>query len=103
MLKGEKMSDPQEMSQEQVVQLSSQVNELNQKIDKLNAKLEKSEATNSTILEQQKQMLNATNNSRSQEIMRQTVSNPTGLIAKEATNYIIRTLEKIKSLRLSSG
>lgn len=88
------MSDPKEMSKEQMEQLSTQVDDLNKKIDKLNAKLEKSETTNTTILEQQKQMLEATNNTRSQEIMRQTVSNPTGLIAKEAAGYIVRALEK---------
>ena len=77
-----------------VAQLSSQVDELNKKIDTLNAKLDKSQAKTEALMDQQKAVLDNTNAVKSQEIVRQTVSNPTGFIAKEIVNYIVKSLEK---------
>jgi outer membrane murein-binding lipoprotein Lpp len=81
-------------SNAQIDQLSGQVDELNRKIDVLNSKLEKSETTSAALLAQQQSILDATNTARSQEVLRQTVSNPTGFIGKEVVNYIIKALEK---------
>jgi hypothetical protein len=83
-----------ETSKQDNAKLSAQVEELNKKIDALNSKLENTEANSAAILAQSQASLAAANAAKSQEIMRQTVSNPTGFIAKEAVQYVIKCLEK---------
>jgi hypothetical protein len=78
----------------QLNNLSKQVEELNAKVTSINNKLEKNADDTAALLAQTKAVLNTTNATRSQEIMRQTIASPTGLIAKEATNYILKALQK---------
>jgi len=81
-------------SKEEVSELSSRVDELNAKLDKLNDKLDKNQANTDAIIAQQTAVLANTNTVKSQEIVRQTVSDPTGFIAKEIVNFVLKTLEK---------
>jgi hypothetical protein len=87
------MPEPQPNS-EQIASLSKQVEDLNAKVSSMNDKMEKNANDTAALLTQTKAVLNVTNTTRSQEIMRQTISSPTGLIAKEATNYILKALQK---------
>ena len=79
--------------------LNSQIEELNKKIDSLNTKLEKNEAASAQLMKQSQTMLAATSVARAQEIMRQTVSNPSSFIAVEATNFIVKYLQKHQTTR----
>jgi hypothetical protein len=86
------MSETQ--TNDQLNSLSKQVEDLNQKVDSLNAKMEKNAADSAALIAQTQTLVNTTNANKSAEIMRQTVASPTGIIAKEASNYVIKTLEK---------
>ena len=79
--------------------LNSQIEELNKKIDSLNTKLDKSEATSAQLLKQSRDMVETTGAVKAQEIMRQTVSNPSGFIAIEATNFIVKYIQKHQTTR----
>jgi hypothetical protein len=79
---------------EQIAALSNQVENLNHKIDELDNKMAKNADDTAALLAQTKAVLTTTNATRSQEIMRQTIASPTGLIAKEATNYVLKALQK---------
>jgi hypothetical protein len=79
--------------------LNSQIEELNKKLDSLNTKLEKNEADSAQLMQQSQTMLAATSAARAQEIMRQTVSNPSSFIAVEATNFIIQYLQKYQTTK----
>jgi hypothetical protein len=83
--------------------LNSQIEDLNKKIDSLSAKLDKSEATSAQLLKQSQAMVETTGAVKAQEIMRQTVSNPSGFIAIEATNFIVKYLEKHQTTRFRAN
>lgn len=90
-------------SQGDVDKLKSQIEELNNKIDSLNTKLDKNEATSAQLLEQSQTMVETTGSAKAQEIMRQTVSNPSSFIAIEATNFIVKYLEKHQTTRFRTN
>ena len=79
--------------------LNAQMEELNKKIDVLVTKLNKSEATSEQLLKQSQNMVEATGTVKAQEILRQTVSNPSGFIAIEATNFIVKYIQKHQTTR----
>ena len=90
-------------SPEDVTKLKSQIEELNNKIDSLNSKLDKNEATSAQLLKQSQAMVETTGAVKAQEIMRQTVSNPSSFIAVEATNFIVKYLEKHQTTRFRTN
>jgi hypothetical protein len=83
-----------ESSAQENARLAAQVDELNKKLDALNTKLDKTQANSDALMAQSQQTLAAANAAKSQEIMRQTVANPTGFIAKEVVQFVIKSLEK---------
>lgn len=80
-------------SPEDTSHLSAQMEELNKKLDNLNAKMERDAAADAAIMEQQKVLIANSNAAKSQEIMRQTIASPTGFVAKEIVNYVVKSLE----------
>ena len=80
-------------------QLSSQITELNKKIDSLNDKLDKNQASTEQLMKQSKTMVDTTGSVKAQEILRQTVSNPSGFIAIEATNFIVKYIQVHQTTR----
>ena len=96
------MTQPQpQPTNDQLNSLSKQVEDLNQKMDTMNAKMEKNASDSAALVAQTQTLVNATNANKSLEIMRQTVASPTGIIAKEASNYVIKTLEKNQKSKTS--
>ncbi len=80
-------------------QLSSQITELNKKIDSLNDKIDKNQASTEQLMKQSKTMVDTTGSVKAQEILRQTVSNPSGFIAIEATNFIVKYIQVHQTTR----
>jgi hypothetical protein len=79
---------------EEIAALTKQVDDLNTKVTTINDKLDKNAEDTAALLIQTRAVLTASNATRSQDIMRQTIASPTGLIAKEATTYILKALQK---------
>ncbi|MGP8079968.1 MAG: putative Ig domain-containing protein [Dehalococcoidales bacterium] len=84
-------------------QLSAQITELNKKIDSLNDKLDKNEASTAQLMKQSQTMVDTTGSAKAQEILRQTVSNPSGFIAIEATNFIVKYIQKNETTRFRAS
>jgi hypothetical protein len=80
-------------------QLNSQITELNKKIDSLNDKIDKNQASTEQLMKQSKTMVDTTGSVKAQEILRQTVSNPSGFIAIEATNFIVKYIQVHQTTR----
>jgi hypothetical protein len=80
-------------------QLNSQITELNKKIDALNDKLDKNQAATEQLMKQSKTVVDTTGSVKAQEILRQTVSNPSGFIAIEATNFIVKYIQVHQTTR----
>jgi len=80
-------------------QLNSQITELNKKIDALNDKLDKNQAATEQLMKQSKMVVDTTGSVKAQEILRQTVSNPSGFIAIEATNFIVKYIQVHQTTR----
>jgi hypothetical protein len=84
-------------------QLSSQIKDLNNKIDSLNDKLDKNQASTEQLMKQSKTMVDTTGSVKAQEILRQTVSNPSGFIAIEATNFIVKYIQVHQTTRFRAS
>ena len=84
-------------------QLSAQITALNQKIDSLNDKLDKNQASTAQLMKQSQTMVDTTGSAKAQEILRQTVSNPSGFIAIEATNFIVKYIQKNQTTRFRTN
>ncbi len=84
-------------------QLNSQITELNKKIDALNDKLDKNQASTEQLMKQSKTMVDTTGSVKAQEILRQTVSNPSGFIAIEATNFIVKYIQVHQTTRFRAS
>jgi Putative Ig domain len=84
-------------------QLNAQITALNQKIDALNDKLDKNQATTAQLMKQSQTMVDTTGSAKAQEILRQTVSNPSGFIAIEATNFIVKYIQKNQTTRFRTN
>ena len=84
-------------------QLNDQITELNKKIDSLNDKLDKNQASTEQLMKQSKTMVDTTGSVKAQEILRQTVSNPSGFIAIEATNFIVKYIQVHQTTRFRAS
>ncbi|MGB7724184.1 MAG: hypothetical protein WBL37_01210, partial [Dehalococcoidales bacterium] len=84
-------------------QLSDQITALNKKIDSLNDKLDKNQASTEQLMKQSQTMVDTTGSAKAQEILRQTVSNPSGFIAIEATNFIVKYIQKNETTRFRAS
>ena len=84
-------------------QLIDQITALNKKIDSLNDKLDKNLASTEQLMKQSQTMVDTTGSAKAQEILRQTVRNPSGFIAIEATNFIVKYIQKNETTRFRAS
>jgi len=83
--------------EKKVSELSGQVDELTKKIDGLNMKLSKVEASSDTLVTQTKALISSSDANKTSNLFKETITDPSGLIAKEMTRYLIMSLEKYQT------
>src|SRR4030042_6208 len=83
--------------EKKVSELSGQVDELTKKIDGLNMKLSKVEASSDTLVTQTKALISSSDANKTSNLFKETITDPSGLIAKEMTKYLILSLEKYQT------
>ncbi len=91
-------------SSEDVVTLTKKVDDLNRKVDELNAKVSKLEdmdckidkisQNSQKIAESSEVLVAAQKQQKATEIAKTSVYSPTSFVAKELTDYVLKTLEK---------
>jgi len=90
--------------EKRVEELNSQIGQLSTKVDRLSEKMVKIESASDVMLKQTQTLVEHSKNlvtnseaAESVELMKATISDPCGFMAKEVTEYLFNMLEKYKS------
>lgn len=98
------MGEKREDLEKRVDALNSQISQLSNKVDKLTDKMSKVESNSETMVKQAQTLVEHSKNlvtnseaAESVEIMKATISDPCGFMAKEVTEYLFDMLDKYES------
>ncbi len=98
------MGEKKEDMDKRVDELNSQINQLSSKVDRLTEKMSKIESNSETMVKQAQTLVEHSKNlvsnseaAESVEIMKATISDPCGFMAKEVTEYLFDMLAKYES------